>query len=173
MHGPGRAAQARGLVPAGVPGVQTAQAPPSLARCRQASAFSLWAWLASSPHLRHPWRGLPKDSPQGFQPRTSRGPPGQVLAPQRLLIEPWPVLIEMSPPRPPPPPHPFTTGAKCKRFLELWPMARPEGASFQHLGLAQGLWPDLAPCSLSQLHAPGAPASPLPACPGAVGPLTI
>lgn len=119
---------------------------------------SLSAWLASSPHLRHPWRGLPKDSPQGFQLRTSRGRPGQVLTPQRLLTEPWPVLIEMSPPHPPPPPHPSTMGAKCKRFPEPWTEAGPEGASFQHLGLARGLQPDLAPSPSSM------PLGPLGVC---------
>lgn len=66
MHGPGRAAQARGPVPAGVPGCRGP--PSSLARCRRASALSLRAWPTSSPHLRHPWRGLPRDSPRASSP---------------------------------------------------------------------------------------------------------
>lgn len=51
----------------------------------------------------------------------------------------------MSPPHSPPPSHPFTTGAKHKHFPEPWPTAWPEGAPFQHLGLARGLRPALAP----------------------------
>lgn len=84
MHGPGRAAQARGPVPAGVPGCRGP--PSSLARCRRASALSLRAWPTSSPHLRHPWRGLPRDSPRASSPGR-QGPTwpssGSLEAPRR------------------------------------------------------------------------------------------
>ena len=138
--------------------MQTAQAPPSLARCRQASAFSLWARLASSPHLRHPRRGLPRDSPQGFQPRTSRGPPGQVLAPQRLLIEPWPVLNEISPHSPSPSTSSLYHWSQVQALSGALAHGLVEGASFQHLGLARGPRPDppLSPSSM--------PLGPLGAC---------
>lgn len=87
MHGPGRTAQARGWCRPGCQGCRRPERPAASPGTDRPPCFFSRAWLASSPHLRHFWRGC-QETAQAFQPRTSRGSLSQVLASQRLLVEP-------------------------------------------------------------------------------------
>lgn len=83
--GPGAGWGARGADSPSAPQPRQVQTGLHLLSPGLAGLFSPPTSSLEGPAKRQPW---------GFQPRMSRGPPGQVLAPQRLLLEPGPVLMK-------------------------------------------------------------------------------
>lgn len=77
-----------------------------LARCRQASTLSPQARPASCPHLRHLWRGLPREAPRASSPELLWGPPGPALVPKMIEAEPRTALDCAVAPSPVPSPAP-------------------------------------------------------------------
>lgn len=124
-----------------------------------------------SPHLRHPWRGLPRDSPRASSPGRQGAhlakswlPGGSLLSLGLVLIETRPLL---------PSPMALSQHHREPSAGAFWSPSPGLGWTGSLPAPGNGMKPLTRLCSHSWLHVPGAPGSLLSACPGTMGSLTI